>query len=387
VGLSYALDESRKTVLRSSFARYAGQLSFGIVAGATGENPVAASSLVYEWNDLNRDRFVQPNELGGFVRAVNVDPTNPSAVGSTPNKIDRDLKAKKDNEFVVGLDREIGPQLSLGTAFTYRGSTGQQYTPRLAAPCPTATGCRVVGPNDYTANAPVSRNGFTTQTYSPNAALVAAGNFGRYRTNQPGYSQAFKGLEVTVNKRLANRWGARVALSLNDWTEHFEGTPVTILGQRTALATTGLKDGGQVSVSGGGSGKVSFYSSYKWQVFASGIAQLPFAFDLSTSIFARQGGLRPIVINAAAGLDGTLAALAVPTVDAERYDALFNLDLRLARSVKIGKASVTVAAELFNVLNNDVVLGETRTASASTFRRIDEVVSPRILRIGARLSF
>ena len=68
-----------------------------------------------------------------------------------------------------------------------------------------------------------------------------------------------------------------------------------------------------VSVSGGGSGKVSFYSSYKWQVFASGIAQLPFAFDLSTSIFARQGGLRPIVINAAAGLDGTLAALATPS--------------------------------------------------------------------------
>ena len=82
VGMSYALTESRKTVLRASFARYAGQLSYGNVAGATGKNPVAASYLAYVWNDINADKFVQPNEvqLNNFIGASNVDPNNPGAV-------------------------------------------------------------------------------------------------------------------------------------------------------------------------------------------------------------------------------------------------------------------------------------------------------------------
>jgi hypothetical protein len=42
---------------------------------------------------------------------------------------------------------------------------------------------------------------------------------------------------------------------------------------------------------------------------------------------------------------------------------------------------------LFNVLNNDVALAQTRTANAATFRRVDEIISPRIARFGARLSF
>ena len=64
VGLSYALSESRKTVVRLSLARYAGQLSYGNVAGATGQNPVAASYLAYGWNDANGDRFGQPDSSG-----------------------------------------------------------------------------------------------------------------------------------------------------------------------------------------------------------------------------------------------------------------------------------------------------------------------------------
>jgi|CXWL01.1.fsa_nt_gi hypothetical protein len=389
LGMSYALNESRKTVLRLSGARYASQLSFGIVAGGLGENPVAVSAIFYGWNDLNGDKFVQPNEVNfnNLVAAANVNPNSPGAVGSTPNKVDRDLKPKFDNEVVLGVDHELGSNFAIGGALTYRSTTDYQYTPRLAAPCPLGTDCSVIGPASYTANAPITRSGFTAQTFSPNAPLVTAGGFGRYRTNQPGYSTQFKGLELTLNKRMADRWGGRVAFSLNDWTEHFDGTPVSTTGSPTRTQIAGLQDGGQVSIAGGGSGKVAFYSSYKWQVFASAIVRLPLDLDLSTSIFGRQGGLLPIVITAAAGADGNVGALAVPSVDTERYDTLWNADLRLARNVKIGRATLTASAEVFNVLNNDVVLGVTRVASAATFRRVDEIISPRILRVGARLSF
>jgi hypothetical protein len=390
VGMSYAFSESRKTVMRLSLARYASQLSYGNV---TTLNPVAVSNLQYGWNDLNGDKFVQPGEvlLSNFVASGNVDPNNPGAVGSTPNKIDPDLKSKKDNELVLGIDHELASNFAIGAAFTYRKTTDWEYLPRLAAPCPTGVNCAIIPGSAYTANAPVSatRGGatYTAQTFSPSPALVSAGGSGRYRTNRDGYSTQFKGLEFTLNKRMSHRWRGRVALSLNDWTEHFDGQPVSATGSPTRTDVAPLEDGGQVSVQGGGSGRAAFYSSFKWQVFASAGVELPSSFDLSASFFGRQGGLLPVILRVGAGSDGTQNALAAGAVDALRYPTLTNLDLRLARNTKIGSVTITPSIELFNALNNGVVLGVFRQATSASFDRVDDIVSPRIVRIGARISF
>ena len=82
VGLSYALDDARKTVLRASYANYAEQLAFG--DGRPTENPIAVGYLAYGWNDGNDDRFVQPGEvnLNDFQYNFNIDPDNPGAVGA-----------------------------------------------------------------------------------------------------------------------------------------------------------------------------------------------------------------------------------------------------------------------------------------------------------------
>ena len=190
-----------------------------------------------------------------------------------------------------------------------------------------------------------------------------------------------------MNKRMSNKWGGRVAFSLNDWTEHFDGTPVGANGNPSKTDTSPLLDGGPVSVLSGGSGKSSFYSSFKWQVYINGIVQLPASFDLSTQIFGRQGGTFPVSISTGVGSDGT-GRLLVGGVEDRRYDNLWNLDFRLARNSKIGKITLTPSIELFNALNNDLVLSRARALStASTFNRVEEVISPRIVRVGVKLSF
>ena len=388
VGFSYALDESRKTVLRGSFARYGAQLSYGNV---TTENPLANAYIAYEWNDLNGDKFPQPNEVGSTpLFAGGINPANPSAAGGSPNKIDTDLKNRYDNEAILGLDRELASNFAVGAAITYRKTSGFQALPRLSALCPTGTNCATIGPSGYTANAPVSatRNGatYTAQTYSPSAALIAAGGNGRYRTNYDGYTNTYKGFELTMNKRMSNRWGGRVAFSLNDWTEGFDGVKVRSNGNPGALDTEPLKDGGPVSVLSGGSGKAAFYSSYTWQIYTNLQVQLPASFDLSTQIFGRQGGTYPVNLTLSSGSDGTVRALS-GNVDDQRYDNLWNLDFRLARNSKFGKVTLTPSVELFNALNNDVVLSRARNANAASFNRIEELISPRIVRVGVRLSF
>ena len=385
LGMSYSLDEARKTVLRASVARYGAQLSYG---NATQVNPLGSTLRGYGWNDINGDKSVQPNEINTSDLRVSI---GSATGGASPAAIDQNLKNRHDDEFVLGLDHELAANFAIGGAFTYKNTANFTYRPWLSAPCPSSTNCSFV--TSFTANAPLSftRDGkqYTAQIYSPNAAQVTAGGSGRYTTNLPGYTNRYKGFELTLNKRMANKWGGKVAFSLNDWTEHYSGTPVNNTnGSPTRTDTSALVNGGAVSLISGGSGKASFYSSFKWQIYANAILRLPASFDLSTQIFGRQGGSFPISISGSAGRDGTVRALATPTVDENRYDNVWNLDFRLSRNAKIGsKVTLTPSLELFNALNNDVVLSKARNAGSATFGRIEEVISPRVLRIGARLTF
>ena len=120
VGLSYALDESRRTIVRASYARYYQQLAFGDVAR---ENPTSSSYLAYGWSDANGDKFVQPGEvnLNDLRYWSGVNPADPGSVSAdTVSKIDRDRKPRADDEFIIGLDRELGASFAAGLAFTYR---------------------------------------------------------------------------------------------------------------------------------------------------------------------------------------------------------------------------------------------------------------------------
>jgi hypothetical protein len=409
VGMSYALDEARKTVLRTSYAYYADQLSFGDV---TLENPVAASLLAYGWNDLNNDRYVQPNEVNfaDFQYSTNVDPDNPGAVGETVSKIDRNLKPKHDHEVVIGLDRELGANFALGLAYTWRKAGDWNYVPRLGGPCtgePTASTCPIMQPSDYTANAPTTSNGYTAFTYSPIADLVNAGNSGRIQTNAAGHHKTFNGIELTLVKRLSNRWMGRVAMSWNDWKEHWDGTPYAVTTSTASTADAGNPthtetfaniNGGPVTYLSGGSGKASFYTNVPWQLYANALYQLPAGFDISGALFARKGGAYPVVVRLSGGLDGTNNALATEAIDSLRYDNLWNFDLRLAKTFKFRGAGLTFAAEWFNVLNNDVVLSRSRQANSANFTnasqgaidgrgRVEEISIPSTFRLGARFSF
>src|SRR6185295_5460296 len=149
-GVTYALTESRKTVARASFSRYAGQLETGTV-GVT--NPTStAGSATYRWRDLNADHFAQANEVdatpNGFITSAGgFNPANPTAVTSA-NILDPDLKAPKTTSVVVGMDHELANNLAVSVNYSYTrtsdlfGNFTGTITPRAG-----------VGRADYTAGA------------------------------------------------------------------------------------------------------------------------------------------------------------------------------------------------------------------------------------------
>jgi hypothetical protein len=403
VGLSYALDDARRTVMRASYALYGGQLSFGDVSTI---NPVSWGAVAYLWTDANGDKFVQPGEIdfdSGIQYSYGVNLSNPSSAVS-PNRIDKDLKAPKDHEVVFGIDREVGPSFAVGLAGTWRRSTDFTYNPRRGGPCPiedsTLGNCRIIQPEEYIQTDSRTANGYSAVAFGPPGALVTAGQGGRMLTNASGYARTFKGLELTLTKRLTNRWMSRIAVSLNDWTESWDGTPFSLDlddGNPTSTETDPLKEGGPVSILSGASGKASFYTTVNWQVYGNALWQGPWGLDLSGAVIARQGGAYPVALRLGGGADGTNSALATDEVTSLRYDTLVNVDLRLAKTFKFGSdTGLTLSAEWFNVFNSDTVLGRARYANTAAFTsnsaingrgRIEEIIAPSIFRFGARFSF
>jgi hypothetical protein len=146
-------------------------------------------------------------------------------------------------------------------------------------------------------------------------------------------------------------------------------------------------DGGQIAPRSGGSGKGDIFYNARWQVVVNALYQLPANFEIGTSLFGRQGYVYPVVLRLSAGGDGAQNALA-QDLDSQRYDTLFDADFRLANRIKIGgRTSLELSADLFNAFNSGTILGRNRQAAASAFGNPTDMLSPRILRIGARFTF
>ena len=158
LGLSYALDESRKTIVRASFARYANQLSFGNAGGTTGENPVGTSLLAFGWNDPTATASCSRTRSSSTTSSTTSTSTRPTrAPWAPPSTRSTATSAKHDKELIIGVDREIAGNFAVGVAYTYRRGTDWEQRLRLGGACsglPTLDSCPTLGPENYTANAP-----------------------------------------------------------------------------------------------------------------------------------------------------------------------------------------------------------------------------------------
>jgi hypothetical protein len=205
-GMTYALDEASRSILRLSYSRFAGQIQTGFAGWA---NPSSQTGWAeYPWVDLNGDNLAQPNEVntsgsplafgGGF------NPANPTAVSSA-NRFDPDFEAPITTSFIAGVDRELRPNLAVSLNYTYGSTSDWRATPWFGVTrddyvlASTLTGTIPDGP------------AYSVPVYSPIAAVVAANGNSRIQTNFDGYSTQYNGVEGQLIKRMSNRWMAMSA--------------------------------------------------------------------------------------------------------------------------------------------------------------------------------
>lgn len=388
VGITYALDDAKKTIARASYAIFASQMPAN---AASFISPAQYSYALYSAVDRNGNKVADPNEVGALIGTLGFDPANPGKL-STSNKIG-DISSPRTQEVLVGIDREVVSNFGVSATVTYRYMNNFLWNPPNGA---TPASYRQTG----TFTGTFANVGAVSVPYYGVASSALPAGFGYNAQNRPDYHQRYLGFEASATKRMSNRWMARFGFSTQSWNEYFTGpgaimdpTPTpTASGQFSNLTASGpLVNGGAVVISSTGSGKSGLYLvAPKYTLSANGLFQAMWGINFGGNLSARQGYGEPWFrsrVNTSDVLVSSKNLLLGPSADATRLPGVIELDVRVEKMVKIGRTSVAFDFDVFNVLNRGTTLGIQYDARVGTYDQVLEIQNPRIARLGLRFTF
>ncbi|HRC84240.1 MAG TPA: carboxypeptidase regulatory-like domain-containing protein [Thermoanaerobaculia bacterium] len=408
LGLTYALGRDKKTLLRLSYSRFADQLDSATV-GVT--NPTNYQYGYFLWQDRNGDLELTSDEVGPYFAFSGIDPANPGlhSISAT----DRQLSAPRTDELIASVEHALLPELVVGLSATYRQYSNIIENERLILDADTpATGPGSIGRphqrSDYVLSHRLRGTLPSGQAFDVPIYTLASGrtyNGGIFQTNGDR-EQEYLGLSLTVNKRLANRWLMRGHVTWSDWTWQ---VPDSEREDPTQLLPGNYVDGGAVLVAAGaGSGaKADVFINSRWSVDISGLYQIapsrPWGFNVSANLNARQGYPLPYNVTVDPGdAISTRSVLVAGSVDDQRNDSTLVANARVEKELHFGDWNLTLSLDGFNLGNESTVLqrdtnlnatlvdlrtGEEENLGNASGNHVREILSPRVFRLGARISF
>jgi carboxypeptidase family protein/TonB-dependent receptor-like protein len=182
----YDVTGDGKTAAKASYGRYYYIIPTGGFLSTV--NPNSNYFATYGWNDINGDLKFQPGEQTG----------TPVITSGTTTTVDPNFKRPYTDEFSAGVDRELMANLKFGAVFTYRREKDLQASLNPDNPyASTPTTAVDPGPDGVVGTADDSTYQFFQRISAANRTVIA---------NDPTAVQAYKGLELTLTKRLSDRW-------------------------------------------------------------------------------------------------------------------------------------------------------------------------------------
>jgi len=402
IGLTYALGQEKRTLLRAAYNRYVGQLGSN-TSGYAGIIPVSYRYISFYTYDQNHNDVIEQGEVlfdYGPIGWSGLDPENPSSILQT-TRIDSGIEAPTTDEFILGFEHELMSDLVVAFNYTHRDM--DQFVGTRTE--------KTRGQGDFITAAdyelrvddegdpfPATKPGTVTQVpgYSIPVYVLKDGIVPTWGvlTNLPGYSQSFDGFEVSLVKRMAKRWMLRTNFAWNDWKQdvdpqYYDPTPL-----RTGSGCSNCDGSEVVDQSTGSGNKGGVWIDADWAFNASGVYQIPvIEANFGVNFTMRQGYPLLFVHNADVDQPGTdTKNVLVEEVGSRRLDNPYSLDLRLAKDFKFRGIGLEVGVDAFNITNERTILQRNSTlvnrdAPSGSRNRITELQSPRIFRVGARLTF
>ncbi|MCI0612883.1 hypothetical protein L0244_07820, partial [bacterium] len=394
IGATYDLSGNGKTILRGNFSKYSDGYDEFQYLRHTNPTFVSSGAQLF-YTNLNGDRVItrdeitsQPFYFGGLSGPIfDID-------GFLSKKlVQDDLKNQGSYEYMAGFEHQLATDLSVAVTYTHR----DYFDPIVVVPFGlTQDLYTLVG--TFTQNTPLGN--FNVPIYS--ATLYDDQGIAILR-NIEDYKTSYNGIDITMRKRMSNNFQLAGSLTLQRQKANYDGADSTGF----YLSDGGLSgsvfpfDPGNLQFLDGqpygwpqtGSGKSGVYPYSEWNFKLSGVYQFPW--DISVGAFAKYQQGYPYVIFGSFGdsaiqssFNTSTHRILVEPFGSRRYENIFTLDLQFEKGIDFGSyGRLALSANLFNVTNTNSVIRRNRSVISTTFNAIDELISPRALRFGARYSF
>ncbi len=384
VGFTYALNESRKTIVRGSYAAFASQLD-------SNRSPLTVSAIpyysyvYYAAVDTNGNRIADVSEFTTFQGVAGFDPNNP--LGGNPDRIGN-YSSPLTHEVLFGVEHELMKNFGVAANVTWRRYNGFNW---LNYPGVTAADFTQAGV--FAGTAP-GIGSYNVPYYHVNESALPA-DFGQVYETRSDYYQRYLGFEISATKRMADRWMMRLGFSTNDHREYLKGPgasedPTPVFTTTDAYPNV---DGGPVMTPSTGSGKSSIYMALpKYQFIANGAYQAMWGITFAGNYLMRQGFSAPyFILSDTDGAGDAIApeknVLLVSDVGKNRLPTVHTLDARVSKNITYRRLNVNLDMDIFNLFNSSTVLGRDYDLASSGFDQVREIVNPRIIRFGVRVGF
>jgi hypothetical protein len=366
VRAAWDLTGDSKTVLKGGWGRY--YYRRVIEADVSYADPNNLATATYRWRDLNNNRDYDAGE-------VNWNPNGPdfiSQVGGVNTIVNPDETVPKDDEYSATLERQLGSTMSLRVTGVYTHRSDVYRTANLLRP-PSAYSTTVrtsdPGPDGVVSTADDPGSFITFYEYP---ASNSGRSFERFmRINDPAAAQTYKSMDVSFNRRLANRWMVTGSYSATKTDAPFGGTT-------TATSNSGSND----------PNAEIFMSNHTWEWLGhlTGSYLLPAGVTLSAVYEHRSGTPYARQVNVRGAVVGVLT-LNVEPIGTRRLPDTRSLDLRAEKAFTIrGEQKAKFRLNLYNVFNSSTVTTVTTTSGAA-FNRPSAIMGPRVAEIGLVYSF
>ena len=388
IGATYALDGGR-TLLRASYSRFVDSLDSATIFALNPFGEIA--TLEYFWNDANGNGRVEKDEIDlssgpdnspGPFNWSGVNPDDPGASVQI-NRVAKGFKPSSTDEIILGVERQIGPDLSGSVAYTYRTIHDLAFAPVIGT---TRESYQYFGNATGTVTAEPGNGGITLDFDVPYYGLVACADpcNGTELQNRPDAYETYSGFELQLVKAFSHGWMARVSFAYNEWRQHIGAGAIV----NPNNVTPGVNASGPVF-------------NAKWQFNVSGMVTLPFDIAAGVSLFGRQGLPIPYAIGVQTNDERlNFYPIQIGTIGDDRLPNVYQLDLQLSRPFRLG-SKLTVIPEFacLNLLDSRTVLdrnGFTGVYDAQatpvfvpegSFNFVFERMHPRVYRGGVRITF
>jgi hypothetical protein len=379
IGVTYALGEVRKTLLRGSLSQFPDSLSQEFIART---NPLgsAFATLLFLDDPGGFTAFYDEGETVALLGGNNFNPQDPTAL-STPNLTDPDLEPGLLTELVLSAEHAFLPEFVTGVGLTWRRNDRVQEEQDLFEDLTTGE-VRTAGADEYTVDEILfgelpDGTSYSYDTFAATPSLASTG--GTFLTNGDRQAESFSAV-ITLTKRLSNRWMARGFFNyvfMEEWS-----VPSSYFDNNDPNRT-----GPEVIDGQGFSGLNS-----KWQWNLNGMYQValerPWGFNVAANLTGRDGYPTTYTRNTF-GSDGIgRTIMVVEDVDDFRYDDVFVADLRMEKEfAATSNVGLTFSIDAFNIFNEGYVLSRNTNLNSGSADWVSATLSPRIYRLGVRINW